>query len=208
MEVKDNIKEVPFEHYLELFKKLDPKEVSLRTGIPYENGTFSLKFLFDEYKISWPDFSVTSENEKAFCLFDLKAKTFLIRILLEFNPTLSLGTFKTFREMSWGEMYIEPFTGRCIMRSAFSFGTCKIKFQEASKALAGKPLNHGDAGFEFEVMPNYFIQILIWEGDDEFPPNSQILYSDNFEGSFAAEDRVVMAEMLITLIKLKMKELN
>ncbi|MDO5448560.1 MAG: DUF3786 domain-containing protein [Clostridia bacterium] len=208
MEIQDNIKEVPFAHYEELFSKLDPKEAEVRSGAKYSDGTFSLEFLFDEYKITWPEFSVTSENDRAICLNDLKAKTFLMRILLEFERRMSLGTFKTFREMSWGEMYIEPFTGRCIKRAAFSFGTCVPKFCAACEALGARRVDHGDAGYEFEVLPNYFIQILTWEGDDEFPPNSQILYSDNFEGSFAAEDRVVMAEMLITLIKNKMKELN
>lgn len=208
MEVQDNIKEVPFAHYEELFLGLDPKEAEVRTGAKYSDGAFTLEFLFDEYKVTWPDFSVTSCNENAICLNDLKAKTFLMRILLEFERRMSLGTFKTFREMSWGEVYIEPFTGRCIKRAAFSFGTCVPKFRAACLALGAKEVNHGDAGFEFEVMPNYFIQILVWEGDDEFPPNAQILYSDNFEGSFAAEDRVVIAEMLITIIKNKMKELN
>lgn len=208
MDIKNNIKEVPFAHYEELFKNLDPKEAEARIGAKYSDGAFSLNFLFDDYKITYPVFSVTSSNENAFCLNDLKAKTFLMRIILEFEKRISLGSFKTFREMSWGEMYIEPFTGRCIKRAAFTFGTDIPKFCAAALALGAKKVDHGDAGYEFEVMPNYFIQILVWEGDDEFPPNSQILYSDNFEGSFAAEDRVVLAEMLITIIKLKMKELN
>ncbi len=208
MEIQDNIKEVPFAHYEELFTKLDPKDAAVRCGASFCDGEFTLDFLFDEYKITWPKFAVTSNNPQAFCLSDLKYQTFLMRILLEFERRMSLGNFKTFREMPWGEMYIEPFTGRCIKRSAFTFGTCVPKFRAASTALGATAVEHGDAGFEFEVMPNYFIRILVWEGDDEFPPNAQILYSDNFEGSFAAEDRVVMAEMLITMVKNKMKELE
>jgi hypothetical protein len=29
------------------------------------------------------------------------------------------------------------------------------------------------------------MQILVWEGDDEFPPNAQVIYSDNFADGFA-----------------------
>ena len=207
MEVQNNIKEVPFAHYLELFKKLDPKNAVERTGASFEGGIFTLSFFGDVYKITWPEFSVSSDNEKAFMLSDLKSQTFLIRILLEFKRTLGTGNFKTFREMAWGEMYIEPFTGRCIKRAAFTFGTCVEDFKAAALKLGAKAESHADAAFKFEIMPGYFVQILVWEGDDEFPPNSQILYSDNFEASFAAEDRVVVAEMLITLIKLTMKEM-
>ena len=45
------------------------------------------------------------------------------------------------------------------------------------------------------------MQILAWEGDDEFPPNAQVLYTDNFEEGFAPEDRVVAGDILITAIK-------
>ena len=61
--------------------------------------------------------------------------------------------------------------------------------------------NHGDAGYEFELVPGYRMQILVWEGDEEFPPNAQVLYSDNFETGFAPEDRVVAGDILISTIK-------
>ena len=45
------------------------------------------------------------------------------------------------------------------------------------------------------------MRILVWEGDEEFPPNAQVLYSDNFETGFAPEDRVVAGDILISTIK-------
>ena len=45
---------------------------------------------------------------------------------------------------------------------------------------------------------------MAWEGDDEFPPNAQVIYSDNFEEGFAAEDRVVVGDILISTIKANM----
>ena len=34
-----------------------------------------------------------------------------------------------------------------------------------------------------------------WEGDEEFPPSAQILYSDNFQFGFHAEDMVVAGDL-------------
>ena len=65
-------------------------------------------------------------------------------------------------------------------------------------------LPHGDAGYQFDFTDGYAMQILIWQGDEEFPPNAQVLYSDNFEGGFAPEDRVVAGDILITAIKANM----
>ena len=61
-----------------------------------------------------------------------------------------------------------------------------------------------DAGYQFDLVPGYHIQILIWQGDEEFPPNAQVIYSDNFAEGFAAEDRVVAGDILISTIKANM----
>lgn len=62
-------------------------------------------------------------------------------------------------------------------------------------------LPHGDAGYQFDFLGGYRMQIMVYAGDDEFPPSAQVLYSDNFESGFAAEDRVVAGDLLITSIK-------
>ena len=48
------------------------------------------------------------------------------------------------------------------------------------------------------------MRILVWEGDEEFPPNAQVIYSDNFAQGFAAEDRVVSGDILISVIRSNM----
>ena len=47
--------------------------------------------------------------------------------------------------------------------------------------------------------------MILWEGDDEFPPSSQILFSDNFPVSFAAEDMAVMGDVIIGSLKAFLK---
>jgi hypothetical protein len=47
------------------------------------------------------------------------------------------------------------------------------------------------------------MQILLWAGDEEFPPSAQVLYSDNFR-AFAAEDRVVAGDILISAVRANM----
>ena len=53
-------------------------------------------------------------------------------------------------------------------------------------------------------MPGYDIRLIVWEGDDEFPPNAQILFSDNFPQAFSAEDRTVVGDIVISDIKRRM----
>lgn len=204
MQVENHKEGVPFEHYVNLFKDLDPAEAAQRTGAAFDGNAFSLCLLGTQYRITWPEYSISSEVENAFALKALPPQTFLLRYLLEGKKLASAGEFKTFREMPWGELYIQPFTGRCLTRAAFTFGFKVKQFAEACEKLGGCKLEHGDAGYELELLPGYRMRIIVWEGDEEFPPNSQILYSDNFVGGFAAEDRVVAGDILITVIKANM----
>ena len=57
----------------------------------------------------------------------------------------------------------------------------------------------------FEFINGHRVQFLLWAGDEEFPPSSQILFSDNFPLSFEAEDLAVVGDIAIGTLK-KMKE--
>jgi len=101
-------------------------------------------------------------------------------------------------------MYIKPYTGRVLTRAAFTFGTRVAAFRAACEKMGAQIVPHGDAGYRFRLVEGYEMQILVWEGDDEFPPNAQVLYSGNFAEGFAAEDRVVAGDILIGTIKSNM----
>ena len=201
MQVENNKEGVPFEYYVNLFKDLDPAEAAARTGAAFDGSAFTLRLVNAVYRIEWPVYAISADREDAFALKNLPAQTFLLRYLLEGRQVESLGQFKTFREMPWGELYIQPFTGRCLTRAAFTFGTRVEKFAAAMEALGAEKLKYGDAGYALELLSGYTMQLIVWAGDDEFPPSSQILYSDNFADGFAAEDRVVAGDILISVVK-------
>lgn len=204
MQVENNKEGVPFEYYLGLYRKLDPQEASARTGAAFDGEAFTLRLVNATYRLTWPDYTITADREDAFALKALPGQTFLLRWLLEGKRRPAHGEYKTFRDMPWGELYIQPFTGRCLTRAAYSFGTRVPAFCAAMERLGAKKLPHGDAGYELELLPGYPMQLIVWEGDEEFPPNSQLLYSDNFADSFSAEDRVVAGDILISVVKVNM----
>ena len=198
MQIENNKEQVPFEYYEGLFKNIDPTEVTARLqDVAWDGKVFSLKLLGKNYEITWPEYAIAPATA-------LPVQTFLLRYLLESRDVAWCGQWKTFREMPWGEMYIKPYTGRVLTRAAYTFSFKLAAFAAACEKMGAIKVNHGDAGYQFELLPGFFIQILIWQGDDEFPPNAQILYSDNFAESFAAEDRVVAGDILITTIKANM----
>jgi len=203
----ENHKEmVPFEHYVALYAKLDPAEVTERCGVRYDPVTqsFCVRLFYVDYELTWPAFSIRSADETGFALNNLPAQMLLIRYLLEGKKSVGTGQFLPYREMPWGEVYLKPFTGRVLNRAAFTFGVRLGAFERAMAQTPAIRLDKGDASYQLEVMPGYDVRLIVWEGDDEFPPNSQLLFSDNFPQAFSAEDRTVVGDILISDVKRRM----
>ncbi len=204
---KDNKERIPFEHYLGEFQEMDPKEASERTGVPYdeETQTFKLRMMQKTYLITWPDFSVQKEDPEddsyGAMEVEVAAKIIAIRFLTKGVKAAGTGKFLTYREVPWGEVYFRQFQGRCLMRLAFGYGSKQELFQAQMEKIGAKKLKSGDVSYEFEFMNDYFVQFILWAGDEEFPPSAQILFSDNFPMSFQAEDLAVVGDVSIGTLK-------
>ena len=203
MQIENHKEEVPFAHYEEKFRALEPASVLERLkAVKWDGGEFTVKLLGRDFAISHPDYAIRALDGGN--LPPLPVQTFLLRYLLESKDVSWAGQWKTFREMPWGEMYIKPYTGRVLTRAAYTFSFKLAAFRAAAEKMGAEAVKHGDAGYQFHLIGDYHMQILVWQGDDEFPPNAQILYSDNFAQGFAAEDRVVAGDILISTIKANM----
>lgn len=207
-QIENNKEEKPFEFYLEKYQKLDPKEVSERCGIPYdeEKKQFSIRLMGYEYEISFPEFQITPKNEDpdAYLILmeNIPSRTFVMRYLIEGKKVMSSGRYITFREVpTYGELYLQPFTGRCISRLTYGFGYKLDQFKAVMEKLGANPIKMGDVAYEFEIINGYHMRFIFWEADDEFPPSAQILYEDNFLNGFYAEDLVVAGDISISTVK-------
>ena len=200
MQIENHKEEVPFGIYEEQFRNFPAEDAAARlSDVKWDGKEFTVRLMGRDYAIAHPAYAIRALDGGA--LPPLPVQTFLLRYLMNSRDVSWQGTWKTFREMPWGELYIKPYTGRVLTRAAFTFGTRVEAFQAACEKMGAMKLPHGDAGYQFDFIGGYRIQILVWAGDDEFPPNAQVIYSDNFADGFAAEDRVVAGDILISTIK-------
>lgn len=204
---KNNIEEVPFGQYLEQFQALDPVAVSQRTSIPYdeERKCFTMRMLQKTYEISWPDCTVVclDKTDDTYAIMEeaVDAKIFAIRYLLNGVQSESTGKYLSYRELPNGDLYFQQFQGRCLMRLAYGFGFKLDKFADIMERLGAKKQTYKDVSYEIEFINGHTVQFILRAGDDEFPPSSQILFSDNFPLSFETYDLAVVGDISITTLK-------
>lgn len=205
---KDSKERMPYEHYMEIYRGLNPEDISSRANIPYnaESRTFTLRLMGVTYHVSWPDYEVRHLDREDLQYYPLEgaanARILVLRYLTEGAAAPATGKFLTYREVPWGEVYFKQFQGRCLFRLAYGFGNKLQKFREIMEKLGARKLPHGDAGYEFEFLNGLYLQFLLWEGDEEFPPSAQILFSDNFPVAFVmGEDMAVVGDVSIGALK-------
>lgn len=204
---KNSKEDIPFGQYMEQYKAMDPLECASRTGVPYDEETrcFTLRMLQKEYQISWPELNITrtdqTDTDYAVLENEVPAKILALRFLLHGVCSETTGKFLTYREVPSGEVYFRQFSGRCLARLAYGFGFKPDKLKNAFERLGAKPLKNGDVSYELEIIDRHYVQFILWVGDDEFPPNAQMLFSDNFPLSFLPEDLAVVGDISINTFK-------
>jgi hypothetical protein len=198
--VSDNKTGKPLHHYKSIYQDLDHNEIAKRCNLEFNSvkSCFNLRMLGIEYRIPHPDFELLpSAENKPVTSYE---QILLLRYLCEGKYFPSQGKQLAYNEFPWGDLYYRNFEKRCLKRCANAFGKNIphfIKIIEGQPQLNASRLNIGDASYHLEFINGLYITIILWQGDDEFPPSAQILFDDNFVFAFTAEDLAVGCEILV-----------
>ncbi len=201
---KDSMERMPYEFYMEKYRQTAPVTISNRLGIPYDFSSqeFTVMFMGNLYRITYPEFTVCHvEEDKSYYLLedDIYAKILVLRYLLSSSIFPHNGDFRSYRELPSGDLYYRQFQGRCILRLNRKYGNRLELFEKIMERLGAVSVKLGDVGYELELFEELYIRFVFWEGDEEFPPSSQILFSSTFPAAFGAYDLAEIGELCINM---------
>ncbi len=172
-------------------------ELRQRAGFePGDSNSIMVPFLDRKYKIESPSFTFTdTENEskevpiqeQVLILHYLKAPAFP-------QPT---GQWVSYREIPGATFYYSAFLGRAVNPLKKVFGQNIQGFEKAAQKLQGKRISTGDSSFEFYLFPKVPIRITIWEGDEDFSAEANIVFDETVGQILSAEDIAWLAGMLV-----------
>ena len=202
--IRDNKSEMPLRHYKALFTELDPAEVSARTGLDFNGGYFVIDILGHTLHAKWPEFELVPSSGG--CPKALTSPNFgilIMRYLIRGKRAAWQGGFMSYRELPWGEVYDSNFNGRCRLRLAYGFGNNLEVFVKAAEKLGGAAFakKPGSVAVDLPLTGGITVRMILHEGDEEFSPAAQILFSDNVSSAWDAEDLAGMGEEIISALK-------
>lgn len=185
---------IPYEYYKGELEKYSPQSIQENTGIPFDSATnvFHVKLLTDVFQVSYPEGEVTGPTPN----IKYSLKTLLLRYLVHAQGTKPGGRMIHYRDVPDGNIYYSNFYGRCLMRLAKTFKKDPEKLAQALETIGGTPMDKADISYEVPFVNNVILYVFYWKGDDEFPPSTQILFSDNVQYYFTAEDLAFVGDIL------------
>jgi len=96
--------------------------------------------------------------------------------------------------------YLSVYNGRIIGRFLGTVGRTDAGFRQAAERVGAVQIPWNGACYRFDIFPRLPIKVIRYEGDDDFPPGANIVYQADAGHLLPAEDRIVVAEVIIDVL--------
>ncbi len=182
---------------IDSLSKTDLDEIINRTGFKKENGKgIKVPFLNRNYHIDYPGFNFTDADD-ASREVPIQEQVLILHYMNAENIPEPGGNWVSYREIPGATFYFSTFIKRAIDPMKKVFGQNVSVFKNAASKLKMKPIDHGDAGFEYSPYPYVPMRLILWEGGEEFSSEANILFDETIGRIVSPEDIAWLAGMVV-----------
>lgn len=176
----------------------DPAQVAHDSGAIWDAaaGALSLRLLDKPLQVRLPDYVVfDAEGKEA----PTMTQGLLAMYLMMAKGIPRMGDWIVFRELPDGLFYHQAFDGYTGGPLVRAVGDNLDGFRQGARAATGFGLTgFGDAAFEFRVLPQVWLAVAYWLGDDEdgFPPQAKVLFDRAANSYLTADGLAILGSQL------------
>ena len=159
------------------------------------DAQLGVDFLGRQYALDYPTFAFQDRNSSA-TEVPLQEQVLILHYLRGCRPELT-GRWIAYREIPGAGFYFSAFVKRAIDPLKKTFGNNVAALSAAVRQLGGGPVEGSGAIFRVDPLPFAPMQLIIWEGDDEFPAEGNILFDASAGDYLSPEDVAWLAGMVV-----------
>ncbi|HPJ37890.1 MAG TPA: DUF3786 domain-containing protein [Spirochaetota bacterium] len=127
---------------------------------------------------------------------DVRVQILVLRYFLCGIPMKPSGRLISFRDIPGGSFYWEPFRGRTIVPLVKRFGNDLQELRRRLMKFTWRDIGTGDLGASIHLIGVVEMFLIYRAGDEEFPPDADILFDESVKRVYSAEDIAVMAGLI------------
>lgn len=184
---------------VEILKQQALSDIIRRSGFESDDDdsiSVRIPFLNRNYRIDYPQFDFRDIDNETTDV-PIQEQVLILHYLMGANPSPLAGNWVPYREIPGASLYHSVFVKRAADPLKKVFGRNTSDFSRTATLLNGNPIDFGDAAFEFLIFPRVPIQLILHEGDEEFPPEANILFDQSISRCLSPEDIAWLAGMLV-----------
>ncbi len=182
-------------------KEKNPKRVAGMSGADFEldpenRPVLTLNFLNRMVSVTWPEceFSVKGPGDEV----TLQEQVLLLHYLNGAMGDRIEGEWISYQEVPDGRFYLDAFVRRAKNPMVQVFGSRPEDMIRLAEELYGASrLDHGDFSVVVRALPYVPVALILWSGDDEFPPEGNLLFDRSISDILSAEDIAWLAGMIV-----------
>jgi hypothetical protein len=165
-----------------------------------------VEYLNQSYQITLPDVEISlvdSEEE-----VPIRDKILILHYLTQAKGNPLTNEVIAYKQLPGGSNYFPTFYKRAIKPLVDHFGGQPNRLMDAAKELGGYKADYGDTGATINAFSRVPITLVMWRGDEEFPPEGNILFDATISDYLSTEDINVLCEIIAWKLVKYLKEGN
>ena len=188
--------ELAFKLACKKLASMTSEEICLNSGAsPIDQNKVMINYLNRPYLVTVPSGEISPEDKKE--NVPIKDQILILHYLTQAKGTPFTNKVITYGQIEGGKFYIPVFIKRNIDPLLKSFSHGPDLLLEVAQRMGGTRAAYGDVSVSIDAFPRVRIFFILWKGDDEVPPNGNILFDGNIPHYLTSEDVCVLTETLV-----------
>ncbi len=179
---RQNSYEIAFNKAADLLRAGDIDVICNRSGARSGGKKLFISFFKDEYEIKLPGVSFNPPN------LSPGEEILILHYLTSTGTASTKGEYVSFKNLPSASFYNPTYRKRGPDRILKQFGHAIDRIVKAAEVLGGRRASLGDVSVKLRVFPKVEAIIVLFRGDEEFPPEAGILFNDDIINYLPLED--------------------